>query len=149
MNEHPERTFILDVIARQLREVSVMTNPLAILMQMRVVEAHPGAVVCRFTLDERFSQGNGVIQGGIVSAMLDFAMAFTAFSQVPAGASIATVTQTTNFLAPARIGDFVVSAVLDKAGRSMLHARAELADAAGKLLATANSPLAVIALANR
>ena len=143
--EHPERAFIRQLIESGSQMVAVDTNPLAKSMRMHIVEAEAGHVVARFTLDERFSQGNGFIQGGIVSAMLDFGMVFTAFSQVPAEATIATVCQTTHYLSPARIGNFVVEATLEKVGRSMIHARATLADDAGKPIASASSPIAVIA----
>jgi uncharacterized protein (TIGR00369 family) len=144
-DEHPERAFIRQIIESRARDVPVNTNPLATSLGMYIVEAEAGRVVARYTADERFSQGNGFIQGGIISAMLDFGMVFAAFSKIPPAATIATVCQTTNYLSPARVGDFVVEASLEKVGRNMIYARATIADPDGKQVASAISPIAVIA----
>lgn len=144
-NEHPEQTFIRRIIESGARDVPVDTNPLAQSFAMHIVEAESGRVQARYTVDERYSQGNGFIQGGIISAMLDFGMVFAAFSKIPVGATIATVCQTTNYLSPARVGEFLVDASLEKVGRNMIYARATISDTSGKQVASAISPIAVIA----
>ncbi|MGE5386114.1 MAG: PaaI family thioesterase [Betaproteobacteria bacterium] len=143
--EHPERALMRDIITRGLTEVPVTTNPLAIAVGMTIVEASKGRVRARFSVGEAFTQGNGVVQGGIVSALLDFGMAFAAFSSIPAGATIATVAQTTNFFRAARAGTLIVEATLEKTGRTMINARATLTGPDGKTLATATAPIAVLA----
>ncbi len=143
--EHPERAFMRDIIARGLTEVPVTTNPLAIAVGMTIVEASEGRVQARFSVGEAFTQGNGVLQGGIVSALLDFGMAFAAFSCIPAGATIATVAQTTNFFRAAQAGTLFVEASLEKTGRTMINARARLTGPDGKALASATAPIAVLA----
>lgn len=144
--EHPERAFICDVIARRATEVPVTTNPLAVEMAMTILQATEGHVRAQFSNGQRFTQGNGVVQGGIVAAMLDFGMAFAAFSCIPANATIATVSQTTNYFRAAQAGVFVVQAELEKVGRNLINARATLAGPDGKILASATAPIAVIAL---
>lgn len=144
--EHPERALMRDVIANGKRDVPVTTNPLAELVRMHIVEASETSVRCAFHLDERFAQGNGVVQGGIVAALLDFGMAFAAFAQIPAGMTIATAAQTTNFLAAAAVGELTVEATLDKVGRTMIHARASLFSPQQRLLATATAPIVVVPL---
>jgi uncharacterized protein (TIGR00369 family) len=147
MPEHPERALMRDIIARGLAEVPVTTNPLAVSVGMTIVEASEGRVLARFEVGEAFTQGNGVVQGGIVSALLDFGMAFAAFSCIPAGATIATVSQTTNYFRPGLAGIFVVEATLEKIGHTLINARATLSGADGKPVASATAPIAVIALA--
>lgn len=144
--EHPERTLVRRVIDEGARDVAVETNPLAIALGMRLLTAGEGSVRLAFTVGAGFTQGNGVVQGGIISALLDFGMVFAAFSSVPPGATVATVSQTTNYFRPAPAGALWVEAELEKAGRTMINARATLLDTEGRLLASATAPIAVIPL---
>ena len=111
---------------------------------MRILEARDGWVRIGFYPPEAFTQGNGVVQGGIISAMLDFGMTFAAFSKIPVEASVATVSQTTNYFRPVFVGELIVEAELEKAGRTLINARASLFDSERSLLASATAPIAVI-----
>lgn len=145
ITEHPERALVRRAIEQKLSGLPVTTNPLAISLNMRILEACDGWVRVAYTTPEGFTQGNGVVQGGIISAMLDFAMIFAAFSKVPADATVATVSQTTNYFRPVFLGELVVEAALEKAGRTLINARASLFDGERSLLASATAPIAVIA----
>lgn len=146
MTQHPERAFIRAVIAEGRRDVPVPTNPLAEVFGMVVHAAEEGRVTAGFTADLRFTQGNGVVQGGILSTMLDFGLVFAAFSVIPADRTLATVSQTTSFLRPAAPGAFTVEAEVERAGRHVVHARATIRDCTGQAVATATAPLAVVPL---
>jgi uncharacterized protein (TIGR00369 family) len=143
--EHPERALVRRAIDERLSDLPVTTNPLAIALNMRLLEAREGWIRVGFTVGEGFTQGNGVVQGGIVSGMLDFAMIFAAFSQVPPAATVATISQTTNYFRPARSGELMVEAELEKVGRTLINARASLRGPDQALLASATAPIAVIA----
>lgn len=147
--EHPERALVRRAIEQNLSDLPVTTNPLAIALNMRIVTASDGRVRIAYTLPENFTQGNGVVQGGIISAMLDFGMIFAALSMVPPEATVATVSQTTNYFRPVFLGEMFVEAELEKAGRTLINARAALFDQDKKLLASATAPIAVIAVLNR
>jgi uncharacterized protein (TIGR00369 family) len=144
MPEHPERALVRRAIEQKLSDLPVTTNPLAIALNMRILEARDGWVRVGYRPPEGFTQGNGVVQGGIVSAMLDFAMVFAAFSKVPADATVATVSQTTNYFRPVLLDQLVVVAELEKAGRTLINARASLFGPDQSLLASATAPIAVI-----
>jgi len=144
-HEHPERVIVRRAIDEKLTALPVTTNPLAIALGMHILEARDGWVRLGFTVDERFTQGNGVIQGGIISGMLDFGMIFAAFSMVPPAATITTVSQTTNYFRAGMVGELTVEAELEKVGRTLINARARLFSADQKLLASATAPIAVIA----
>lgn len=144
--DHPERLLVRRVIDERLGDFPVATNPLAIALGMRLLEARDGYVKVGYSIGEGFTQGNGVVQGGIISAMLDFAMIFAAFSMTPVNSTLATVSQTTNYFRPARAGELVVEAELEKVGRSLVNARATLFDAGQKSIASATAPITVIAL---
>lgn len=143
--EHPERALVRRAIEEKLSGLPVTTNPLAISLNMRILEAREGWVRIAYSPPESFTQGNGVVQGGIISAMLDFAMIFAAFSKVPVDATVATVSQTTNYFRPVFLGELTVEAELEKAGRTLINARASLFDGERSLLASATAPIAVIA----
>ena len=143
--EHPERALVRRAIEQKLSDLPVTTNPLAISLNMRILEAREGWVRIAYSPPESFTQGNGVVQGGIISAMLDFAMIFAAFSKVPVDATVATVSQTTNYFRPVFLGELTVEAELEKAGRTLINARASLFDSERSLLASATAPIAVIA----
>lgn len=144
--EHPERALLLRIHADQLDNVAVDTNPLATALGMRI-KALPslGQITVTFEVGAAFSQGDGYVQGGIFATMLDFGLAFAAMSATPAGRTVSTIGLTVNYLRPARPGHFVVEAVVEKMGRSVAVSRASLSDSEGRLVATASSPLAVLA----
>lgn len=143
--QHPERTIVRRAIDEKLSELPVSTNPLAIALGMTILEARDGYLKVRYTVPESFTQGNGAVQGGIISAMLDFGMVFAAFSMVSVHATVTTVSQTTNYFRAARIGTLLVEAELEKVGRTLMNARARLFGPDGVLLASATAPIAVIA----
>lgn len=144
VRQHPERAIVRRVIDEGLADVAVETNPLAIALGMRIVSASEDRVCMGYVVGAPFAQGNGFVQGGIISAMLDFGMVFAAFSQVSAESSVTTVSQTTNYFRPVLAGELLVEAELEKAGRMLINARAVLRDTSGKLLASATAPIAVI-----
>lgn len=144
--EHPERVLVRLAIEKGTTNLLVDTNPLAIALRMRLLHVAEGSVIASFKVGDPFLQGNGVVQGGIISAMLDFAMVYAAFSQIPVDASMASISQTTNFFRPVPSGEVFAEGALEKVGRSVINARAILKDKNGTLLASATAPLAVIPL---
>ena len=124
----------------------VMNDPLAVSLGGAILELDPeaGRAVLGFAPDERFKQGGGVIHGGIVTTMLDYAMALAAFSRAAAGQSFATVSLTTHFLRSTLPGPHLARARLDRMGGRMIFASAELMrEGAAAPLATATAVMAV------
>jgi uncharacterized protein (TIGR00369 family) len=105
-----------------------MRDPLGIMLAGSILELDPeaGRAVLAFSPDERFKQGGGVIHGGVITTMLDYAMALAAFSRAAAGQSFATVSLTTHFLRPVLPGPHLARAGLDRMGARMIFASAEL-----------------------
>lgn len=90
-------------------------------------------------LDERWVNGNGVIQGGVVAGILDFAMAFTVLARRGSSLAMATTNLDVAYLRPAYPGHFEAAAELISLGRSVAFLRAEMFGADGKCVATATS----------
>ena len=122
-------------------------NPMALAMRTSIlaVDATVGCIELAFDPDPLFIQGTNVLQGGAVTAMLDFAMAFAVLASLPPQASCATANLGTSFLAPAPRGRYKATGAVDRCGRTMAFARAQLfEEATGKLVATASSSLVVL-----
>lgn len=145
--ENPDRLIVADAMARGSKDVAVSGTGIAEELAMVLEEARADEVIARFTLSERYAQGNGVVQGGTQVMLLDAAMAFACLTRVEPGETVASVSLTANYLRPCRPGVLRVRAAVDQAGRRMCFARATLMDAAGKPLSTASAPYAVFKLA--
>ena len=100
------------------------------LLRPEVIETSSGRCVLRFEPEPEWTIGGGVVQGGIVTAMLDMSMALAAD-----GCSTATIT--IDILRPV-IGPVVATGVVDKRGKRSLFASGELHDAEGRLVARGN-----------
>jgi len=143
--EHPERTLLRGIHELARSDVPVATNPLAGALNMRIAAVPEfGHVVISYDIGEQFAQGDGIVQGGICATMLDFGLAFAAMSAVPSGRTVSTIGLNVNYLRPGQLGKFTVDGQVEKMGRTVAVARASLMDEAGRLIATASSPLAVI-----
>ena len=101
-----------------LRE-RLANNPFVRFMGVHVPELGEG--YARFTLEIRpdFHNSQGFLQGGVIAALADEAVAYALFSLVPEGEMISTVEMKINFLAPAQHGEIVAQAHIRKRGRTL------------------------------
>ncbi len=94
-------------------------NPFVQFMGVEVPELGEG--YARFTLEIRpdFHNSQGFLQGGVIAALADEAVAYALFSLVPEGEMISTVEMKINFLAPAQQGILEAQALIRKRGRTL------------------------------
>jgi acyl-CoA thioesterase len=94
-------------------------NPFVQFMGVEVPELGEG--YARFTLEIRpdFHNSQGFLQGGVIAALADEAVAYALFSLVPEGEMISTVEMKINFLAPAQTGVIEAQAHIRKRGRTL------------------------------
>ncbi len=147
MTGNPDKALLLRFLDNPGAPAVVDSNPLAVALRCRLLEADPmkGFVRLDFEPDETFLQGNGAVQGGAVAAMLDFAMAFAALAALPGEQGGATTSMTVNYLKAVRAGRYEAIGRIERKGRSVVFARGELRPEGGlELAATASSVLAVI-----
>lgn len=109
------------------------------------IDGTVGDVITGFTAGDETLQGNGVVSGGAIAAMLDTGIAMAVLSAVPPGQACATITLTVNMMRPARPGRLYVRAGVEKLGRAVAFAHAQLLDEDRVPLATASSSLAIVA----
>ncbi|SDU91449.1 PaaI family thioesterase [Pseudomonas vancouverensis] len=146
LTDNPDRHFIERFIAEDARDQPVQGSPLARQLHMRLLSATHGAVDASFEIGVEFTQGGGVIQGGIVAAMLDFGLAFAALSVLDTGCTAVTTALNVNYLRPASLGRYHVHAFLEKQGRTLIYVSAKLLDANERPIAIASSPMAIVSM---
>jgi uncharacterized protein (TIGR00369 family) len=81
---------------RAIRDGRLPSPPIAELLGFRLVEAEPGHAVFEVLPDERHYNPIGVVHGGLAMTLLDSAMGCAVQTQVPAGATYATLEAKTN-----------------------------------------------------
>jgi uncharacterized protein (TIGR00369 family) len=103
-----------------------------------LVAVQRGRVELALRHDGRFTQQHGFLHAGAVTSVLDSACGYAAYSVMPPGADVLTVTFTVNLLAPAAGERFAITGQVVRAGRTLVVCHGE-AFAAG-----AASPIAVM-----
>lgn len=112
---------------------------------VRLAAVERGRVELVMDYDDRFTQQHGFVHAGAVSAVLDSACGYAAFSVMPPNAAVLTATYTINLLAPAAGQRFVMTGEVVRAGRTLVVCRGEAtADAATKPFAVMQSTLSAI-----
>ena len=84
-----------------------------------LVRLDPGEVDLAMGYGAQFTQQNGFVHAGIITAGLDNACGIAAFTLMPKNSDILTVEFKTNLLAPARGERFAFRAVVLKPGRTL------------------------------
>ncbi len=90
-----------------------------------ITRLEPGEVDFAMPYSSAFTQQNGFIHAGIITAGLDSACGIAAFTLMPAGSDILTVEFKTNLLAPAKGERFVFRARVIKPGRTLTVCEAQ------------------------
>jgi uncharacterized protein (TIGR00369 family) len=84
-----------------------------------IARLEPGEVDLSMGYSPEFTQQNGFVHAGIITAALDTACGIAAFTLMPKGADILTVEFKTNLLAPAKGERFVFRSAVIKPGRTL------------------------------
>ncbi|MCC5988318.1 MAG: PaaI family thioesterase [Pararhodobacter sp.] len=138
-----DRFAITRAIAEGRSDVALETSPLLRALKCRFLTGVPGRLTIGFEPGPDHLQGHGVVCGGIIATMLDFALAFATLSRLGSGDSAVSVALNVSYLGAVQPEPVRVTAEVVTMGYRLAQARAELIDAGGKLLATAQSPLAL------
>ena len=92
-----------------------------------------------FDISTELCHSVDIVQGGIVTAMLDASMAHVVLAAEGVKTGVASIDIQVSFLRPARAGGFTAVGSYVKPGRTIAFLKAELFNAAGDLVATATS----------
>lgn len=124
---------------------SVDSSPIARALGMRIEALDPagGTASVSFIPADVFVQGAGVLQGGAVAAMLDFAIMMPVMAGIAADAAPATTNLDVAYFRAAPPGTYTAEARLRRKTRSLIFAEATLHSAAGEAVAAATSTILV------
>jgi len=110
--------------------------PLAVLMDVRFVEAEKDRVVATMVVREDLCTMNHIIHGGAIMALADTVGAAATVINLPEGAGTTTIESKTNFVGPAQAGATVkATATPIHRGRRTQVWQTRLETEAGKLVA--------------
>jgi uncharacterized protein (TIGR00369 family) len=110
---------------------------------MEVVQASPGEVTVAMVVEDRHVNLQGLVHGGMLAILADTACGLSIRSAMEPGRLHVTADLDIHFLAPAKAGTLYGRGTAVKIGRSLAFAEASIEDAAGTLLAKAQSRFSV------
>jgi uncharacterized protein (TIGR00369 family) len=93
-------------------------------------ELADGRSAIRLPFQKHFGNTRGEMHGGAVAALVDAAMSQAVRSTIPPGSSVATITMTLNYLAPA-FGELTCKGTVVRGGKSVAFVEAEVIDEKG------------------
>lgn len=98
------------------------SQPTVTTLGITLSKVGPGTLEVLMPYDAKFSQQNGFLHGGIISAGLDTVCGLASYTLMPAAADILTVEFKVNLLAPAKGRTFRFVGNVIKAGRTLVIA---------------------------
>lgn len=98
-----------------------------------------GWIRIRYEVDGRYDNGSGLVQGGILGAMLDNVMSRALGQRLDVDQIIQTLEMKTTFIGPAPIGRLIGEGQVVRQGRSIIFLEGRLFSEAGDMLVTASS----------
>ena len=110
----------------------------------KVLEAEPGRVRARFQGREEFYNSAGLLQGGILGAMLDGVMGSAVVSLLGRNENVATLEMKVSYMRPCRAQPLVGEGRVVHRGRSILFTEGTLTTEDGSLVATATATARVV-----
>jgi uncharacterized protein (TIGR00369 family) len=125
------------------RPIQIPPNCEVTLGMTCIDKSQPGRTVWRMPADIKFANPVGVLQGGVLAAMADSAMASATITHARAAGRrvfTASIDMSTSFLAPARVGSVLeCTAVVVQGGARVAFAEAEVTDDTGVTIAKASA----------
>ena len=108
------------------------------------LDVEAGLCTMQFDIDLSLCHSGNIVQGGIVTAMLDAASSHAVFGQARDITALATLEIKTSFLEPSLAGRFTCEGRVRKMSYKLGFMDAELFDDAGKLTATASTTVKIL-----
>ena len=120
-------------------------NPFFCLMGIDVVHAGEGKAVLKMTIRPEMYNGVGWLQGGMVVALADEAMALALYTLLVPGEGIATISESTSFIKGVREGTILAEGRIIRKGRrvAFMESEVRLDDAQKTILARTTASFAV------
>jgi len=123
-------------------------SPFARLMSMRHHPIVDGVGLVSMTIQDEHRQAAGVVQGGIIVALADYAFHLACRPYLQPGQIPVTVEIKTNFLAPAENGELTATARVVSAGRRIIVCDVDVIGDDEKLIARSLGTYMIVGQAN-
>jgi acyl-CoA thioesterase len=101
-------------------------NPFFCLMGIDVISAEQGKAVLKMQVRPDMHNGVGWLQGGILAAIADEAMALALYSVLSKNEGIATISESTSFIRGVREGYIIAEGRVIRKGRRVAFAEGEV-----------------------
>jgi 1,4-dihydroxy-2-naphthoyl-CoA hydrolase len=118
--------------------------PFATTLGVELVSASADEVVGRLAWREELCTIGGALHGGALMSLADNLGGVCAYLNLPAGASTATISSSTNFMRGIRDGYVTATARPLRVGRTVIVVQTDLRDDAGRLAVQTTQAQAVI-----
>lgn len=120
-------------------------NPFFTLMGVELGAMKPGSAEIRMPVRPDMMNGEEWLQGGIFTALADEAMVLAIYPLLDPGERIATISETTSFLAGTQGGVLIATGTVVKRGRRVIFAEGEIfQEGGGRMLARCSAAYAVM-----
>ncbi|MCL4554908.1 MAG: PaaI family thioesterase [Actinobacteria bacterium] len=116
----------------------------SMLLGLRLAAIEDGAAFLEWPLDNRFLNGVGVVQGGLLASFADSCMAFAVLTLLQPNDSVAGTDLRINFLRAVRSGTLRGEGRVLRRGRRVIYVEATISDEDNKLVARAGSTFQVL-----
>jgi uncharacterized protein (TIGR00369 family) len=110
----------------RLKKDGRMANPFFSQMGIDVVEAGNGRGVLKMPVRSDMHNGVGWLQGGMLVALADEAMALAIYTQLAEGEGIATISESTSFIKGVREGVIFAEGRVIRKGRRVAFCESEV-----------------------
>jgi uncharacterized protein (TIGR00369 family) len=131
---------------RAIKDGTIAPPPIAALFGLQIREVEVGRVVFECEPDESAYNPIGVVHGGLVCTLADTVAGCAVQTTLDAGVAYTSIDLNVSYLRPVTKDSGVLRATgrVTKPGRRVAFSSAEIADQAGKIVATATSSLLVM-----
>jgi acyl-CoA thioesterase len=130
----PARGVDLATIPERFRRI-ITQNPIVDHFDLEVISYGNGMSVLRFPYKKEFTQYQSAVQGGVVAAYADAAIAFAMLSVIPENKDMVTTDLHIQFLRPIMSGPITARADVVHRGNTLLLGTATVEDDFGKVCA--------------
>lgn len=120
-------------------------SPFHTWMGMTLVDAREGEVELTLRAEPHHLNLQGLLHGGVLAALADTATGLAVRTKLEAGRRHVTIQLGLQYLSAGGPGTITATGRARRVGRQIAFAEAEIHDATGRLLATAQATLAVMA----
>lgn len=134
----------LRVWLEQLLRGEATPAPCNALLGLQFTGMEEGATYWEWPVQDRFTNGLGVVQGGLLASFADTCMACAAITVLPADDSIAAAEMKINFLKSAQSGTLHGEGRVVRRGKRTIYAEGTITDDSGDLVARAGATFVVL-----